>query len=67
MAMHSFTYGLPLTAFSISEGVRFLPPAVIMMSLSRSTMRYWPSSSATTSPVCSQPSHTVSALACGFL
>ena len=65
--MHSLMYGLAFIVFSISEGVRFLPPAVIMMSLRRSTMRNWPSSSLTTSPVCSQPSMIEAAVASGLL
>ena len=67
MTMHSRMNGLAFIVFSISDGVRFFPPAVIMMSLSRSTMRSWPSSSRTTSPVCSQPSRIVAAVASGLL
>ena len=36
--MHSLMNGLAFIVFSISEGVRFLPPAVIMMSFRRSTI-----------------------------
>ena len=63
----SLMYGLTLTAFSISDGAMFLPPAVIMMSFMRSVIRRKPFSSSTpTSPVCSQPSESmVSAVASG--
>jgi hypothetical protein len=55
-------------AFSISLGEMFLPPAVMMMSLIRSTILRWvPSTHSPTSPVCSQPSaSTVSAVASGL-
>jgi hypothetical protein len=64
---HSLMKGLDFIVFSISDGVRFLPPAVIITSFRRSTMRSWPPSSCTTSPVCSQPSTMVAAVASGFL
>ena len=43
------------------------PPAVIMMSFSRSTILSWPSRHSPTSPVCSQPSFKVEAVASSFL
>ena len=53
---------------SISEGDRFLPAALIMMSFLRSISVSDPSGSRLpTSPVCSQPSMMVSAVALGLL
>ena len=55
---------LSFRAFSISEGEMFLPPLVMMIAFLRSTIISSPfGASATTSPVCSQPSCTVSAVA----
>ena len=49
-------------------GVRFLPPAVMMMSFLRPVMKRKPSSSSEPrSPVCSQPSTIVPKLASSFL
>ena len=59
--------GENLSWFSISEGVTFLPPAVMMMSFMRSVIRTKPSGSIVpTSPVCSHPSTTVSAVFSGL-
>ncbi len=60
-------YGEAFSAFSISDGATFLPPAVMMMSFIRSVIRRCvPSTSSPTSPVCSQPSaSTVRAVASG--
>jgi hypothetical protein len=53
----SLMNGEVLSEFSISDGEMFLPPAVMMMSLIRSTiLRCVPSTHSPTSPVCSQPS-----------
>jgi len=68
MTTASEMYGENLSWFSISEGVMFLPPAVMMMSFIRSVMVTNPSSSMEpTSPVCSQPSTMVSAVFSGLL
>ena len=49
------------------DGVRFLPPAVMMMSFLRPVIFRKPSSSSSPrSPVCSQPSTSVSAVASGL-
>ena len=60
--------GENLSWFSISEGVTFLPPAVMMMSFMRSVIRRKPSlSTIPTSPVWSQPSTIVWAVFSGWL
>ena len=62
----SLMYGETFSAFSIREGETFFPPAVTMIAFFRSTIRRCPSgSSSATSPVCSQPSRTVSSVAFG--
>ncbi len=56
-----------LRSFSMLAGVRFLPPAVMMMSFLRPVILRKPSSSSSpTSPVSSQPSISVSAVASGL-
>ena len=60
--MASLMYGDALSAFSISLGAMFLPPAVMMMSFARSVIRTCvPSTHSPTSPVCSQPSGVIAA------
>ena len=55
--MASLMYGEAFSAFSISEGDTFFPPAVMMMSFIRSVIfRCVPSTQVPTSPVRSQPS-----------
>jgi hypothetical protein len=56
-----------LRSFSMLAGVRFLPPAVMMMSFLRPVMDRKPSSSEPRSPVCSQPSMIAPKLASSFL
>ena len=57
-----------LTARSTLAGAMFFPPAVMIRCFFRSVMRRKPSASAEPmSPVCSQPSTMVSAVASGFL
>ncbi len=57
MTIASLMNGEALSAFSISLGAMFLPPAVMRMSLARSVILTWvPSTHSPTSPVCSQPS-----------
>ncbi len=60
MTTASLTKGEVFREFSISDGEMFLPPAVMMMSLMRSTIfRCVPSTHSPTSPVCSQPSASI--------
>ena len=67
MTTASEMYGENFSWFSISEGVTFLPPAVMMMSFMRSVIFTKPSASMLpTSPVCSQPSTMVSAVFSGL-
>ena len=57
-----------LRSFSMLAGVRFLPPAVMMMSFLRPVIERKPSSSSEPrSPVCSQPSTIVPNDASSFL
>ena len=68
MTTASRTKGENFNWLSNSAGVTFLPPAVMMMSLMRPVIQTKPSSSIRpTSPVCSQPSRTVSAVFSGSL
>ena len=61
----SLMYRLSFSAFSISEGVMFLPPLVMRMAFLRSTIctSCVAGSSSTTSPVRSQPSSKAAAVA----
>src|SRR5690606_10733099 len=57
MTIASLMNGDVLSAFSISDGATFLPPAVMITSLIRSMILIWvPSTHSPTSPLCSQPS-----------
>jgi hypothetical protein len=68
MTIASLMNGEVFRWFSISDGEMFFPPAVMMMSLMRSTIRTCvPSTHSPTSPVCSQPSaSSVSAVCSGL-
>ena len=65
---HWETSGCCFTSASMFAGVMFLPPAVMMMSFLRPVILMKPSGSTSPrSPVCSQPSTSVSRVASSFL
>ena len=66
--MASLMYGETFIRFSISDGERFFPPAVMIMSFLRSVIHKCPClSMCPISPVCNHPSIIVSLVASRFL